>query len=223
MNSVVETTSLVCARKIPLLEIREKLLQKHKNMGLIRDSILEAEPDSEGLDPPKCRYLKVWHDHSSVAGHGYFLVLVSVLYDPSFFITQQEASLKLGKDIDVQSTIEATEIHILGRSSSSLEDQALFSACRNECLGKLSSPLSLSSGVQVTDAIRFFHGDGPAQQFEAGNTIGGNYCCVGCGVKSDRIDDIAYAYRSPKLDLQQRQDFLLQGEAWKNIGSRPLD
>ena len=183
-------------------------------MGLIRESTLEAS--SSGPVKEKHRYLKVWHDHSSIAGHGYFLVLVSVLYDPSFFLTQQEVALKLGRDIDVQSTVEAPEIHILGRSSSSLEDQALFTACRNECLSKLSTPLSLSSGEQVIDVVRFFHGDGPAQQFEAGHTIGGNYCCVGCGVKCDRIDDIAYAFRCPKLDLQQHKDFLLQGEAWKN-------
>jgi hypothetical protein len=41
----------------------------------------------------------------------------------------------------------------------------------------------LSNGVQVNDVMRFFHGDGPAQQFEAGNSVGGNYCCVGCGVR----------------------------------------
>lgn len=193
------------------------MLQKHEKMGLIRESTLEAAKS------PAARFLKIWHDHSSIGGHGYFLVLVSVLYDSSFFLTQQEAASKLGKDVDVQSTVEAPEVHILGRSSSSLEDQALFTACRNECLGKLNTPLKLSSGAQVIDIVRFFHGDGPAQQFEAGNTIGGNYCCVGCGVKNDRIDDIAYAYRCPKLDLHQCQDFLLQGEAWINISSRPLD
>ena len=107
--------------------------------------------------------------------------------------------------------------------SSSLEDQALFSACRNECLKELSSHLCMSSGEQVTDILRFFHGDGPAQQLEAGNSVGGKYCCVGCGVKSDRMDDIAYAFRSQTLNLQYRQDFLLQGVAWKNIRTRPLD
>ena len=71
--------------------------------------------------------------------------------------------------------------------------------------------------------LRFFHGDGPAQQFEAGNSIGGNFSCVSCGVKSERISDIAYSYRCPLLNLQQRQDFLLQGVAWKKINSRPLD
>lgn len=71
--------------------------------------------------------------------------------------------------------------------------------------------------------MSFFHGDGPAQQFEAGNSVGGIYFCVGCGVNWDRIDDIAYAYRCELKSPQQRQDFLLQGIAWKDITKRPLD
>ena len=42
-------------------------------------------------------------------------------------------------------------------------------------------------------------------------------------MKNDRIDDIAYALRCPKLSMQGRQDFLLQGVAWKNINKRSLD
>lgn len=75
----------------------------------------------------------------------------------------------------------------------------------------------------MRDIVRFFHGDCHAQQFEAGNSIGGNYCCVACDVKSDRIDDIAYAYRCKNLNLQYRQEFSLQGIAWKKIATRPLD
>ena len=116
-NKVVETTSTAHARKIPLLDIRRKLLLKHENLGIIRDTTSETESTTDSANTGKSRYLKVWHDHSSIAGHGYFLVLVSVLYDTSLFLTQKEANLKLGKDIDVYSTVEAPEIHILGRSS----------------------------------------------------------------------------------------------------------
>lgn len=119
--------------------------------------------------------------------------------------------------------MESHEVHILGRSSSSLDDQALFSAARNQCISKLDTPLELCDGIKVFDVLRFFHGDGPAQQFEAGNSVGGTYCCVGCGVNWDRIDDIAYAYRCQQLSLADRQQFLLEGLAWKNIDVRPLD
>ena len=149
------------------------------------------------------RYLKVWHDHSTVAGHGHFLVLVSVVYDPAFFLTSVEVRENLGREIDVQSTIEAPEVHIIGRSSSSLEDQALFNACRKECLLHLSTPLRLNTGTVVSDVLRFFHGDGPAKQFEAGNTVGGDFCCVCCTTRSDRMDDIAYSFRSEKRSLKE--------------------
>ena len=125
--------------------------------------------------------------------------------------------------IDVQSTVESPEVYILGRSSSSLEDQALFSACRNECINTLHTPLLLSNGTKILDVLRFFHGDGPAQQFEAGNSVGGAYFCVGCGVNWNRVYDIAYASRCELKSLQQRQDFLLQGVAWKDLTTRPLD
>ena len=62
-----------------------------------------------------------------------------------------------------------------------------------------------------------------AETFESGNTVGGNYSCVGCSAKSDRLDDLAYSYRCTKLTLSERQAFLLNGKAWKNIATRPLD
>ena len=134
-NEVVETTSTVYAKKVPLIDIRKKTLQKHEEMGILRIS---------GSNSVGMRYLKIWHDHSSIAGHGHLLVLISVIYDSSFYLTT-EAKKKTGKDIDVQSTVEIPEIHILGRSSSSIDDQSLFSACRNECLRELSTPLYLST------------------------------------------------------------------------------
>ena len=131
-NEVIETSSTVFARKIPLLDIRKKLLERHEKMGIIRNRSQSLEDDAlEGME--STRYLKIWHDHSSIAGHGHFLVLVSVIYDSAFYLTQEEVNLSLGKEIDIQSTVEAPELHILGRSSS-IDDQSLFSTCRNECL-----------------------------------------------------------------------------------------
>ena len=246
-NTIVETTSTVYARKISLHQIRERLLKKHEDLGLVRgytdrdQSVEQLQEElanlGETTNPTTStadlkahlrkitttRHFKIWHDHSTVAGHGHFLVLISAVYDPAFYLTAKEARQKLGKEIDVQSTIEAPEVHILGRSTSSLDDQATYNACRRACLSELSTTVSMSTGEVVFDVVRFFHGDGPAQQFESGNTVGGNYCCVGCGVKSDRMDDIAYTYRCAKLTLADRQEFLLKGRAWKNLQTRPLD
>ena len=78
---LVETTSTIYARKIPLFDTRKKLLLKHEQMGIIRNTTSEAGSTSQNSDPASTGNTKVWHDHSAIAGHGYFLVLVSILYD----------------------------------------------------------------------------------------------------------------------------------------------
>jgi hypothetical protein len=71
----------------------------------------------------------------------------------------------------------------------------------------------------VYDVVRFFYGDGPAAQFEAGHKQEGTYCCVGCGADSGRFSDIACRYRSPKPSLKERQEFVLQRKAWRKGGT----
>ena len=61
------------------------------------------------------RCLGFWHDHATIVGHGYLLVTVSIMYDSNIFIPDA-----------CQSFIEKPEIHILGLSSSSLDDQVGF-------------------------------------------------------------------------------------------------
>ena len=72
-------------------------------------------------------------------------------------------------------------------------------------------------GIPVSDVVRFFYGDGPTVQFEAGHKQGGTYCCI---AQSGRFADIAYCYRAPKPTLKERQDFVLQGKAWKRGGKQ---
>ena len=91
------------------------------------------------------RTLKVWHDHSAIAGYGHLLVLVSCVYDPAFYYTQEELQAS-GLSVDIQSIVEEPEIHILGRSKSSLRDQRMFSQSRVDSLQELSSNISTSTG-----------------------------------------------------------------------------
>lgn len=46
----------------------------------------------------------------------------------------------------------------------------------------LSDEISTSNGLKITDKLRFFVGDHPAQQFERGTQQGGKFKCGGCGV-----------------------------------------
>ena len=235
---VQENTVLFTARKISLISIRKKLLERHESLGIVRyssdeyfDNLSATEIDclskkfgTSSLRQLKnvcrMRHIKVWHDHSSIAAHGYLLVLVSVLYDPAFFYTTEEMKSLKGIDIDVPALLDQAEIHILGRSSSSTEDQLMFVETRRNSLKDIQESLYTSNGVEVVDVIRFFYGDGPAAQFEAGHKQGGRYCCVGCGADSTRFSDIAYSYRSPKPSLKERQEFVLQGKSWKNGGEK---
>ena len=159
--------------------------------------------------------LKVWHDHSSVSRHGLMLVLVSGMYDPSFYHTSDETKCKTAKVTDVQGIVECPELHIIGRSPSTLKDQLKYVQCRKQCMFEMGAPISLANTVVGTDIVRFFHGDGPAQQFEAGHSVEGNYCCVGCGAYSSFFDDVVHSCRSEKHNLQSRQNFVINGHAWK--------
>ena len=188
----------------------DELKIPHKDSCDLRQQLKEA---------CRTRHLKVWHDHSSIAAHGYLLVLLSVIYDPAFYYTTNEMKSLKGVDIDVPATIEKPEVHIIARSSSSTEDQLLFVETRRECLKQIKETLRTTTGVEVHDVVRFFYGDGPAAQFEAGQKQGGTYCCVGCGADSGRFTDIAYSYRAPKRSLLERQEFVLQGKAWRKGGS----
>ena len=66
----------------------------------------------------------------------------------------------------------------------------LYSECRSQCLQDLQVVLKTAAGTPVVDILRFFNGDGPAQQFEAGHKIGGKYSCVRCGALTSRFDDV---------------------------------
>ena len=107
-HTLQANTVNISARRIPLKHIRERLLNKHEEMGILRDNsdeyfanmthaevvsrLKELNISFNGSQDLKqllkevfrTRYLKIWHDHSSIANHGYLLVLISFIYDPVF-------------------------------------------------------------------------------------------------------------------------------------------
>lgn len=122
----------VYACKILLLEIRERLLQKHEEIGILRnhpdeyyatlpeetvkatlrelhesvDKSLSSEHLREKLKQiSRHRLLKVWHDHSGISGHSHLLVLVATVYDPVLYFTTEEMQQK-GAIMDVPTVVE---------------------------------------------------------------------------------------------------------------------
>ena len=75
----------------------------------------------------------------------------------------------------------------------------------------LDEPVYTSEGVPVNDVMKYFVGDHPAQQFERGTEVGGNYKCGGCGCRSQLMDDQAHALRCTVRSLQDIQSIALDG------------
>ena len=221
----------ISGRKIPLQDIRKKWLLEHEQfMRLPTDDELSAYTHSElvkicqdlGISvncglvedeenlrigiklATRQRCLGFWHDHATILGHGYLLVTVSIMYDSNVFIPDA-----------CQSFIEKPEIHILGLSSSSLDDQVGFIPDRYECLQELNEVIYSSKHVPVTDVARFFFGDHPAQNFERGTQLGGNYKCGSCGVKSTMVGDFAHATHLKWRSIADLQNLAISGRFGK--------
>lgn len=180
-----------------MLHIQKRLVEKHERMGLIRDypdshftQLTEEEIKTtlqqlnESYDPTctieelqqkvitiSRRHFKVWHDHSDVSGHSHFLVLISAVYDPEFYFTSEELESK-GISIDVQTFVEEPEVHILGQSTSSLQDQLTFSECRRECISELHQKLTTKAGTLITN-YGIFMGMGLLTSLRQGTRLGG--------------------------------------------------
>ena len=54
----------------------------------------------------RLRNFKMLHDHSDISGHTHFLVLVSAIYDPAFYLTPTELQNR-GVQLDVQTVVKS--------------------------------------------------------------------------------------------------------------------
>lgn len=99
---------------MPLDDVCERLLLKHKKFtrfhldeyygSMSRIPVSNRLADVGELDETEAlssmrqklknmertRHPAVWHDHTSVANHGYLLFLVGVSYDPAIHLTDKE-------------------------------------------------------------------------------------------------------------------------------------
>lgn len=159
----------------------------------------------------RTRTIAMWHDHSTLLGHGYILITAKVLYDTAVF--KYSSELPPGSPInDIQPYIEEPEIHILGLSSSSTEDQAGLIPDRLSCLQSLNTTLSTSRGIPVQDRLLFFCGDKPAAQFERGCKQGGDFPCGTCGCHASSMDDLASCFHLEWRNLEDMQNRATKGK-----------
>ena len=153
----------------------------------------------------RTRTLGMWHDHSTILGHGYVLITVRVMYDRAVFKVESELQ-EHESFYNIQSFIEEPEIHLLAMSSSCTEDQAALIPDRLSCIRELTTIIHTSTGIPITDHLVFFYGDKPAAQFERGTQQGGHFPCGTCACNANRFDDLAHCLNSQWRsfeDLQQ--------------------
>jgi hypothetical protein len=223
----------VYGRMIPLAKIMETILDNQKDFRRKTDVSSLTQNDLEkiykiiGEDLPSSEKeakekltdientfnLKIWHDHSDILNHSYYTVMISTLYDPACYLTNEEYMEMFPErpPVDIQGQIERPYLYILGQSSSSDIDQLSYILTRIEDLKTLRKQEGESKYI-----LRFFSGDGPARQFEAGHQRGGNYSCL-CGIKTKDHANLEHAYSIAPPSLKQRAKVFKDGTLWKKF------
>ena len=102
---------------------------------------------------------------------------------------------KRGKDVDVQAqaTVKKPQLHILGQSRSTIEDQMRFILTQQDDLRDLKNPTVTESGVEVWDVMRFMNGNNPAVEID-GTQHGGHCGCPGCDGNINSSHDLEYTF-----------------------------
>ena len=127
----------------------------------------------------------------------------NVLYSEAVFYTNAEYENLSGIKIDIQCFIEILELYLLGRWRSNNEELGYVDT-RTEYLKDFNVRLQ-AKDIPIADVIRFFHGDGPAMQFEAGDEKVDHYFCPNCDISYIQTDDINHCYQLPITTLSCKQ------------------
>ena len=113
----------IAGRKIPLTELRQRLLARHADYKRLTPLDYIKKMTEEGLSAflrgvhhpqdqhtsyndlctevykiQHTRTLAIWHDHSTVLQTGYILFAVWVVYDQAVFLTEAEYKAKSGNN-----------------------------------------------------------------------------------------------------------------------------
>ena len=241
LGKIVEKIVTIEGRKIPLLKIRQQMLEDQKKyMRLLTDNeineISKLTEDeikerlqnknvqvSSNISPvdlrkqlaqsQRTRSLVVWHDHAIILGTGFIMITINTIYDTAVFLTAEEYEKKCGHSTaNIQSIIEQPYIYMLAAGSPSADDQAALIADRVECLYDLSQPVLTEEAIPLQDIMHFFNGDTPAKQYERGTQMGGYYKCGSCGCHSECMDDLTVALQCSWRSFSDLQSLASNGK-----------
>ncbi|CAH1264059.1 Hypp2835 [Branchiostoma lanceolatum] len=225
-------------RKHPLAEVRARTLQEQKKYMRIRTDEEYDEMTADAVkdrlrelgeyreedcitnmrnklkQKERTRYISIWEDSSQISNHGHMVYMAHTTYDAAVHLTPEEYEKMNGETVNVQSHVEKPRIHLIARCSSTDLDQLCYCAERRKCIREMNKPLNVShngSECEYRDVLRFFKGDLPAREFEAGQQRGGHYPCS-CGAHVSRFDDIEYTFRLPHSSFADQIQVLRDGE-----------
>ena len=99
----------------------------------------------------------------------HIVMTVNVLYDEAVFYNSEEYYEISNEKLNIQSIIEEPYLYIIGRCRAN-DEQIMYVETSLECLRMLDKRIDLTNGAIISDKMSMFHGDGPASQFEIGNT-----------------------------------------------------
>ena len=148
---------------------------------------------------------------SLIIATSFLWCLVQCIYDSAVYYTNEEYYAKYHKKVDTQAAVESPEIYIIARCSGTDYDQLAYVETRLEDLHELNDKVKTKGGQEINDVMRFFHGDGPARQFESGEQKGGTFYCSVCGSNAHRVYEMDYILRSKTVSLQDKQNLLMKG------------
>ena len=130
--------------------------------------------------------------------------------------TYEEDQKKFGKIINIQAVVEAPIWYIFDRCSAT-DELLMYSELRINDISKMKDPVKVNK-IEIYDEIRFFKGDGPAAQFEAGQQMGGNHLCWICDINSVGHYNYSYSLHRTCSDLQfDKKKFFLQNNQRKKV------
>ena len=132
--------------------------------------------------------------------------MVSCLYDPAIHYSNDEYYRITNMTEDIQTRVETPKVYIVARSGSSDVEQLAYINTRLESI-----KVKTNLGTNITNIMRFFHGDSPARRFESGQQKGGNYYCSGCGANAQWVYELDYCFHCPYMSLTDRQQLVLDG------------
>ena len=154
-NEIITEEIVIEGRKIPLRDIRIKMLKDHQKFMRIYlevenhkekndmlqflrnineyhpsfDKLTEAELSNKITAIKQTRNLMFWHDGSTISNHSHLMIMVACMFDPAVYLTDQEYFNLYGKHINIQSVIEKPYLYILARCRSD-DSQLLYSSER---------------------------------------------------------------------------------------------